>query len=219
MTTDASTARGHAVYSPFVLRAYDLLVHGFSNRCAWKCPTATLRELFQQHLTGNHLDVGVGTGYFLDRVPFPTSSPRLVLLDANPHCLASTAGRLARYRPECWQADLLQPLALGSREPFDSVSLNYVLHCLPGRMEDKGIVLDHLQPLMKPEGVLFGATLLGQGTSQNWLARRLMSAYNRRGIFGNRDDTLDALQTIFASRFADVRITVHGCAALFVARA
>ena len=42
-----------------------------------------------------HLDVGVGTGWFLDRVR-PPADLELTLLDANPACLHHAAARLAR---------------------------------------------------------------------------------------------------------------------------
>jgi len=76
---------------------------------------------------------------------------------------------------------------------FDSIGLNYVLHCLPGSMDEKSIALEHLVELLNPGGVLFGDTLLSSTTRQ-WPVRRLMSFYNRKGIFCNTDDDLDGLR-------------------------
>ena len=76
----------------------------------------------------DHLEAGVGTGYFLDKTADARVS-RLVLLDINRHCLERAARRLARFKPELYQVDLLAPIDLGIA-PFMSVGLTYVLALL-----------------------------------------------------------------------------------------
>ncbi len=210
--------RSYAIYTPTLLRWYDVIVLGISNPLIWRCPTGRMLEFFNRHVSGNHLDVGVGTGYFLERCRFPVEHPRVVLMDANPHCLTAAACRLARYQPQTIRSDVLRSIDYDG-ERFDSISLNYVLHCLPGTLAQKSVVLDHLRPLLHPGGVLFGATLLAGGVARSWAARWLMGVYNRRGIFGNAADTLDDLQRELQRRFEEVRIEVIGCAALFVGQA
>ena len=65
LVSDEQVTAGQAVYSKRVLRIYDFVVLGVSNRFIWKCPTQRLEQHYNQHITANHLDVGVGTGYFL----------------------------------------------------------------------------------------------------------------------------------------------------------
>lgn len=73
MTASAEeVAAGQAVYTERLLAAYDFLVLGVSNRWVWKCSTRRLEELYARHITANHLDVGVGTGYLLDRCRLPS---------------------------------------------------------------------------------------------------------------------------------------------------
>lgn len=208
---------GQAVYSRRMLAIYDLLVLKISNRWIWRCPSPRILDLYNCHVTGNHLDVGVGTGYFLDRCRFPTPSPRVALLDLNPNCLEATARRIARYRPTCHRGNVLEPIPWNS-DRFDSIGVNYLLHCLPGDTDTKGAVFDHLKPLLNPGGVLFGSTLLSDGVPRSALARRLMATYNRRGIFTNTADSLDGLQHALRSRFRHSDIRSIGCAALFWAR-
>jgi hypothetical protein len=98
---------------------------------------------------------------------------------------------------------------------FYSVGISYLLHCIPGSIESKSVVLDHLKALMNPQGVLFGATLLQGGVTRNWFANRLMAAYNKRGIFSNERDDLEGLKRALTQRFRDVSVAVVGCAALF----
>ena len=102
---------------------------------------------------------------------------------------------------------------------FDSVGINYLLHCLPGSIESKAAALDHLEALMNPGAVLFGSTLLQGGVRRTWLARGLMAAYNWKGIFSNRGDDIEGLKRELGRRFEDVRVEVAGCAALFSGRA
>jgi SAM-dependent methyltransferase len=204
------------IYSPLVVRfAYDTWVLGISNHLAWKVPTARLRKFFEAHVHTDHLEAGAGTGYFPDHCALPGGNPRITLLDVNPHCLDRASRRLRRYRPTTVLADLNQPVPLPPGA-FGSIHLGFVLHCLPGPMEAKGKVLDHLRPLLRPEGVLFGATLLPDGG--NGFARLLTDVYNRKGIFGNREDTLEELRDVLRARFPVVTVERVGQAALFTGR-
>jgi hypothetical protein len=141
-----------------------------------------------------------------------------VLLDINRHCLALSTRRLARFRPMPQEANLLAPLDLDV-EPVDSIGLTYVLHCLPGRMAEKLRVVDHLRPFMRGNTVLFGATILGRGIEPNAAARALLALYNSKGVFNNRMDDLEALETGLRQRFGMVEIEQRGCVALFRAAA
>lgn len=213
----AEVEAGQAVYTMRMLRAYDFAVHGVSARFIWKCPASRLMQHYDEHVTANHLDVGVGTGLFLDRCRFPSPAPRIALMDLNPNTLHYASRRIARYRPEVYRRNVLEPIAVEA-SPFDSVGVSYLLHCVPGSFASKGVVFDHLKALMNPNGVLFGATLLQGGVTRSPLARRLMAAYNRRGIFSNTDDDLDGLRHALHQRFRDVSVEVVGCAALFSGR-
>jgi hypothetical protein len=208
-----AVARAHAVYTPFALSIYDVLVHGLSNRFAWRCPTRRLVELYRDNLSPDHLEAGVGTGVLLDRAGTERLK-RLVLLDANRNCLDRSALRLARFDLELHQVDLLQPVAFDTA-PVASVGLTYVLHCLPGRMDEKLKAVDHLRPLMRDGATLFGATILGRGIAPNRAASALLDLYNAQGVFNNREDDLASLSDGLRQRFADVAIAQEGCVAIF----
>ena len=214
-TTEAIRA-AHAAYTPELLAWYDWLVLGVSNRWVWRCPTARLLELYNRHVTANHLEVGVGTGYFLDRCRFPNEQPRLMLADLNEHCLEMTRRRVARYSPEVLVHDAFRPLpeTVGR---FDSIGLNYVLHCLPGDLSAKAIVFQHLRAALNPGGVLFGSTILAEGVPVTFAARRLMSLYNRKGLFSNAHDRLADVQAALSQRFARWEVDTIGCVGRFVA--
>ena len=207
---------GQAVYTPKLLSIYDLLVLGVSNRLIWRCPTPLQLEHYHRHVSANHLDVGVGTGYFLDHCRFPSLTPRIGLMDLNPNSLTFTAQRIARYQPETYQRNVLEPIAFDG-EKFDSVGVNYLLHCLPGSMDAKAVLFDCLKPLLNPGAVIFGTTLLHEGVRRNPVARQLMAFYNRKGVFSNQGDDVVGLTRELNRRFVDVNVEVVGCGALFAA--
>lgn len=210
-------AKGAAVYTPTTLAFYDLFVLGFSNSLAWKCSSRLILDFYNEHISDRHLDIGVGTGYFLDRCRFRSRQPTIALFDLNTHSLTTTAKRLRRYAPSCHQGDVLQPIDTGMTG-FDSIGLNYLLHCLPGNLGTKSVVFEHVKPLINDGGVIFGSTILGKDVPRNFLARRLMKLYNKKGIFSNLSDCRQDLRIGLERHFDDCAVRIEGCVALFSAR-
>jgi hypothetical protein len=209
--------QGHAAFTTRGLKFYDSLVLGLVCHLIWRCPNQRVLMHYQKHLSANHLEVGVGTGYFLDHAVFPVSRPRVALLDLNQNCLDRTAKCIARYSPETYQANVLMPIAINARK-FDSVCLNYVLHCLPGALPEKGIVFSHLKSLLNPGGILFGATVLRRGVVGNVPASMFMQYLNKKKLFCNDRDELDGLVQALKQHLTDVHVEVIGCVALFSGR-
>ena len=218
---DAAALPGQAVYTAASLRIYDAMVLGFSNRFLWGCPTAALVRLYDDNVSGNHLDAGVATGFFLDRCRFPVADPRLWLLDLNELCLETAAARVARYRPQTLRANVLAPVDAPpgvAAEPFDSLGIMYLLHCLPGPMSRKAAAFANLKPLLRDGARVFGAAIMARGVPHNVFGRRLLAFYNARGIFGNAEDDAEALRAALEGQFHDVEVWQRGTVALFTAR-
>lgn len=211
---EADTRAGQAVYSKTILRLYDWFVLGVSNRFIWKCPSQHMLDLYNSYISSKHLDIGVGTGYFLDRCNY-SREPDITLLDLNQNCLDTAARRIHRLRPKVVRRDVCKKLKLEDGN-YQSVGLNYVLHCLPGSLSSKAIVFDHISPHLQKGGVIFGSTLLNHGVDKGFLAKRLMRVYNRKKIFSNREDDPVTLEEILKRRFVEVEVKVEGCVALFV---
>jgi SAM-dependent methyltransferase len=218
-TTDSPNTRdGAAIYSPRTLKLYDWWVLDVSNRYAWRCETRTvLLPFFQRHLSANHLDVGVGTGFYLaNSTPHPAQ--KITLLDLNRNSLEAARARVAALQPSVVLEDILNPAgALGQRR-FDSISLFFLLHCLPGDMSIKAEAFHTLRGHLTADGTLYGATVLGDDVGHNWLGRRLMKLYNAKGVFGNRNDTLSGLESALTRSFSKVKVWQHGKVALFTAQ-
>ena len=152
---------GASVYSPTVLKLYDLCVNGLSHRFVWQCPTkSVLLPFYKEHLGLKHLDVGVGTGFFIARAGL-TSSHQVGLLDLNENCLRAAAAQVKlKFKPS--RPDLMQPSSEPADTGYDSISMFHVLHCLPGTMDDKETAIANLKRYLSKTGVLYGVTILGK---------------------------------------------------------
>lgn len=214
----ASSEAGAAVYSPLTLKLYDAWVLGVSNRFAWGCSTRQiLQPFFDRNIGARHLDVGVGTGYYLANANLPDTT-HVTLLDLNPSSLQAAKDRFGRADTQVLKHDVYAPLDASQHERYDSISLFYLLHCLPGTMADKAQVFANLKPCLKSSGVLFGATILGDAVGHNGFGRKLMAVYNKKGIFGNRSDSVAGLRSALEQHFTHVNIEVEGKVALFSAK-
>jgi len=108
----------HAVYSRLTLSIYDYLVHAFSNRFIWGCPTRCILDLYQDCISTTHLELGVGTGFFLGNCSLPERT-ELTLVDLNPDCLNVAEERLRDVNIQLYRKNVLEPLRLGNRK-FES---------------------------------------------------------------------------------------------------
>ena len=198
------------IYNPVTLRLYDAGVLGLTNRLIWQCPTATMVEHYRSHAGRSHLDVGPGTGYFLERI----DSPSLTLLDLNASCLAAASVRVGHGRSVAsLQQSFFDPLP--REHSFDSIGLNFLLHCIPSH--EKWDRLSQLRGHLRPGGTIFGSTLIPDPETATLAARALNSTYNKLGVFGNADDTMDELENALRG-YTEVSTRRVGQVALFSAR-
>jgi len=81
-------------------------------------------------------------------MPVPVDRAEDCTVRFNPHSLAKSAKRLRRYNPSCCMGNALQRFDI-SMSGFDSISLNYLSHCLPGNLASKSIVFENVKPLLR----------------------------------------------------------------------
>ena len=214
--TPRQVKAGQAGYNRFVLAVYNPAVR-FNYRFLWRCPAVQMVNLYNEHVSANHLDIGVATGILLDRCRFPVSNPRLALMDLNANSLAVAAGNLARYHPETYVRNVLEPIEIAA-PPFDSVGLANLLHCLPGTMRTKRVVFENVKAVLRPGGVLFGCTVLHGGVERSLLGKLYMGYLNACRVFTNKQDDLEGLKENLADSFPKSSVKVVGCVALFSAQ-
>jgi SAM-dependent methyltransferase len=206
--------RGQADYSPLLLKLYDPIVIGVVSRVVWRFPVKVLTDQYRSRIRERHLDVGPGTGYLLDHSGLADGS-RVTILDPNPNVLRHVARRLRRLDVRTIEADVLKPLPVEG--PFDSAALSLVLHCLPGPLSRKATAVANIARVLAPDGVLFGASVLGRSGQHTWLARRVLAAFNRRGAFDNLDDSEPGLREILEASFESVEMETFRSVVVFSA--
>lgn len=214
MDRDDPAYRGQSDYTRLLLDLYDPIVIGFVSWFVWRCPIEPVLDGYRKHIRDRHLDVGPGTGYFIDRSGLPDGS-RVTIVDPNTNVLRHAARKLRRFDVTAVEADVLKPLPIEG--PFQSAALNLVLHCLPGPLERKSQAVANVAATLAPDGVLFGASVLGRSAEHSWLAHRVLSAFNRRGAFDNLDDTEEGLREILEASFERVELETVGSVLMFAA--
>ena len=212
---DDPAYKGQADYTRALLNAYDPIVIGFVSWFVWHCPSEPFLDGYRRNIRDGHLDVGPGTGYCIEKSGLPDGS-RVTLLDPNPNVLRHASRKLRRYDVRAVEADVLKPLPVEG--PFESAAMNMVIHCLPGPLTRKALAVQNVAAVLSPTGTLFGATILGRSGNHSWLARRVLTAFNRRGAFDNLDDSEEGLREILSASFEQVELRTVGSAAIFSAR-
>lgn len=213
---DAAYA-GQAGYTRRFLRIYDLYVFSYSMPRLWRCRKQRLRWHYDEHAGARHLDIGVGSGYLIDKCRFPTESPEITLMDMNPNSLRHASRRIARYSPKTHRANVLEPWGLPERS-FDSVAMSNLLHCVPGTMREKAVAFDHASRALAPGGTLFGTTVLGREADHTKRSLKMIERLNAGGDFSNLDDRVEDLEAGLAAAFPAYEVEVEGVLALFSAR-
>ncbi len=214
MDRDSVGYAGWRDYSPLLLNLYDPLVVGPIARHVWHCPADRLVARYRQYVRPGHLDVGPGTGYFLARSGLPTASA-VTIVDPNPNVLRHARRRLPALDVTAVQASVLEPLPVPGG--FRSAALHLVIHCLPGPFERKALAVANVARVLAPDGVFFGASVLGRAGRHSRLARGFLATFNRQGGFDNLDDSEGSLAAMLAQSFDQVELSTIGSIAVFSA--
>ncbi len=204
-------------FNPLMMSLYDFFVYRIVSHAIWGCSKTLLIQRYQQYTSPHHLEVGVGTDYLLDKSNANISRLDLMdLMDLSFSCLRKASKRLRRYSPNIIRHNVLEkPLEEDKR--YDSIGINYVMHCVAGDFKEKGHVFSNLKKLLTKRGVIFGATVLK--TDQSTIRANLFMRFlNRIGIFNNASDSYDDLKHALEKHFRHVSVCVndHSSVALFV---
>jgi ubiquinone/menaquinone biosynthesis C-methylase UbiE len=211
--------QGQAWYTASNLKFYDFFVYRVTLPIHWRCSKSQLLALYDEHVSGRHLDIGVATGALIDQCEFPVADPDITLMDINANCLARAARRLKRYAPRTHQASVVAEWGFPPEDRFESVAMMNLLHLVPGKMPEKAAAaFDSASAVLAPGGTLFGATVLGKGVRHTLQSKLLMRRLNRDGSFTNAEDSPEDLEKALADRFPTYRVDIKGAMGLFVAK-
>ena len=211
-----SARLGQLFFSMMSHFLYDLGLYRFVSPFIWRCSTQQLLDNYVENISHNHLEIGVGSGYFLRRTLCADFLQRLVLLDLNRRCLKKSALRLREFAPIKRQHNILLPIN-ADQETHTSVGMNYVLHCIPGDFLANRRIFEHIHSTLEEGGVFFGATLLNHPIRAGLWSWLMMRVLNGVGIFHNSNHRLADLRAALEMTFQKVEITMVGSAAIFKA--
>lgn len=206
--------KGQADYNRLVLSLYDPVVAGPIATYVWRCPLPALVRRYREHIRPNHLDIGPGTGLFLDRSGLPDGS-EVTIADPNATVLRYASRRLSRFDITAVEADVLKPLPV--RGPFASAALHLVIHCLPGPEERKSLAVRNVADVLADDGVFFGASVLGRSGRHTRVGRGILRLFNWQGGFDNLTDSEESIHRMLATSFEHVELQVIGSIAVFSA--
>ncbi len=207
-----------AYFNPLLLYFYDWVVFSFVAKYIWGVPVKLLLARYKLLVRKSHLEVGVGTGYLLDKLnPVDIN---IDLMDLSEDCLKKTRRRLTRYNPSTYVHNILEPYTSSKsnlENKYQSLSLNFVMHCVPGDFKEKSLAFGHLKKLLTNDGVLFGVSVVAKGNKANWCAKPTMRLLNAIGLFNNGNDHPADLLLGLEAHFRYVSVQVVVATAFFVA--
>lgn len=211
---------GQATYTPFFLNIYDLFVIRFSNRFFWRCPPQKTIELYQRNVASEHLDIGVGTGFYLQTCDKLRNAKAVGIMDLNNNSLEKTKGALEKIGVSSvavYHANALEGFPFQDAK-YSSIGINYLLHCVPGSFDEKlGNIFKNLKTSISPGRSIkvFGSTILIDEDKHTALSKLVMRFYHKKGIFHNQRDTLTSLIEVCNQYSKNVLINVVGAVAFF----
>ncbi|WP_459957822.1 class I SAM-dependent methyltransferase [Nocardia sp. IFM 10818] len=215
---DKDAVRAVRPYTPVFLAIYDLWVIRLSDRFAWRCPAEVMLAAYDKHFGRRHLEVGPGSGWYLVNAR-RVAGAVVTLMDLNRVPMEHTRRRLRGKGCEvrAVTGNVLDPVPDRAGIDFDSIGVNFVMHCVPGSFAEKGVAFAHLARVLAKDGTLFGSTILNQ-RPRTLFGRALTAVYTRVGAFNNAADDRVGLEAALRAAFAEVEITDVGDVTLFSAQ-
>jgi 2-polyprenyl-3-methyl-5-hydroxy-6-metoxy-1,4-benzoquinol methylase len=216
-----------AVYTSSVLDAYDVCVWDFNSPFLWRIWPEEVQGLYDDCLVHStkHCEIAVGTGLFLRNLDSHSIANlrQITLLDLNPEALTQCQNRIEDHRYEYKNdveidsrvLDIFDPPPAELIGTYDSVGVNFLLHCLHGKnIKEKAIVLRNCGSLLTKDGIMFGSTILGkdimsEDSTTGGVGKAALTTlrdYNKLGIFGNEGDSYQDLATVLNELFEDVEL-------------
>ena len=230
MTTTTTTTKqvlhaGARYYGALTLPLYDWAVLHTVVPHAWNCPLQVEQGLYDNSIRGRkkHLDVGVASGYFLQHAKWPNhQSVELTLMDLNPNSSQYAANRLQKTG----HFSTIHQIVGDAREPFpikntnfDSIGMFHLLHCIPGNLKQKRIVLENAARVLEPDdGVVFGANVTPADCPNddlNTLAKLVLAFSHATGALNNQLDSHADMEEILDETFEEYELQRVGCMSLW----
>jgi len=167
------------------IKFYDFLVNDLNCNYAWRCHKSNIFKNYQKNLRSNHLEIGPGSGYFLNPKFHKKEISNLFLMDVNQPILEASQQNLEKHYSNI---QLLNHNIFNKELDslkINSIGINYVLHCVPGPLDQK---LEKLHLNLPKNTNIFGATVISDFERQTELSKLELKVLNHKGIFNNKMD-------------------------------
>lgn len=165
--------------SKIILNNYDYLVNNINCKYVWKCDQQKIKKLYQKNITKNHLEIGPGTGYFLKDFQFDN----LIIMDINRDVLTESLINLKDNAKKitALNHNIFEENNMIDLDGVESVGLSYVLHCVPGRLNQS--MENMVNNINNSNPIYFGSTVLPSKHID--MAMIEIQILNKLGIFNN----------------------------------
>ena len=192
------------------LFAYDYLVNNINCNIVWNCNQNKIIQHYDSNITNNHIEIGQGTGYFLKKNQYNT----LQLMDINNDILGDSSKNLkANSKKIHTHCHNIFSCSSSHINPSRSIGLTYVLHCVPGKIENNLNTM--IQNIQFDNYNLFGASVVQDPVETNILAETELLWLNRLGIFNNENDTYNGLHEYLEESGMEYNLRLEGYVAIF----
>ena len=163
------------------------------------------------NIKNNHLEIGPGTGYFLKN---NFDIKKLHLIDINQDTLDFSYQNLSENYNDIniIKHNLFEEKLFINN--LESVGINYVLHCVPGKLENK---IDNLVNNLESSKKInyFGATVLNDNNLQTNFSNLELQFLNKFKIFNNQNDYSKNIINYFNYNHFDYNIKIVGNVLVF----
>jgi phospholipid N-methyltransferase len=195
----------------YSLKFYDFAVNDINCNYVWRCNKKYIIQNYKKNIGKNHLEIGPGTGYFLNN-NYPINN--LYLMDINNETLNFTKENLQNKYNNISKINHNIFEDKFKLNNLDSVGLNYVLHCVPGKLEIKiDKLINNLSS--NQEIKYFGATVVNNKYLQTNLSRVELYYLNKYKIFNNKNDNFYNLISYFKINKIDYEYKIIGNVLIF----
>tara|TARA_Y100000991_G_C21955959_1_gene342079 strand:+ start:513 stop:1394 length:882 start_codon:yes stop_codon:yes gene_type:complete len=196
-------------FNQLIMKNYDFFVNHINCKYVWECDQRNIIDMYKKNIRSNHVEIGPGTGYFLKEHKFNN----LTLIDVNRDILLECKKNLEK---NCKNINIINKnvfeknnkIALNN---YDSLGINYVLHCVPNNLS---ISVDNLiNNIPKKNYKIFGSTVIPNRNTYN-LASLEIFLLNKMKIFNNKTHTFNDIES-YVKKYLNYEIRRIGNSCLF----
>ena len=182
-------------FNQLIMKNYDFFVNNINCKYVWKCDQNNIINMYKKNISPNHIEIGPGTGHFLKNHKFNN----LTLIDVNKDILLECRENL---KNNCKNINIINTNIFEKNNKiainnYDSVGMNYVLHCVPNNLSTS---IDNLvDNIPKKDYKIFGSTVIPNSTYT--LANLEIFLLNKMKIFNNEKHTFNDIESYIKKYF------------------